>query len=255
MIDVKQAVDWAVEAGELAMAQRGKVAVSTKLDGSLVTEADKAVEALLRSRIRDACPDHHIVGEEMGRRGNKGTAEYCWAIDPIDGTVNYASGLPHWGVSAGLLRNNIPVLGVVHLPEIRETYWAVERRGAHFNGKRCKVTANRRSHDEEIFIVPSYISEYSFSFPQKVRSFGSTAAHLCYVARGTCVGALLEGWSIWDVAAGLCILQESGAEVTDLHGIPRISLDGKAGGPLLACSPVYRRELIEGIRHGADRRG
>jgi len=248
MADVKKVIAWAVEAGELAAGMRPTAAASTKADGSLVTDADQAVERLLRSRIRETYPDHHIVGEELGRRGNRGEREYCWAIDPIDGTVNYATGLPHWGVSIGLLRNNIPVLGVVYLPELRETYWAVERKGAYCGDRRCRVTGSGRSPDEILFVVPSEVKKFSFQFPQKVRSFGCLSAHLCYVAEGRCAGLLLEGWNVWDVAAGLCIAVEAGAKVTDLNGVPRISLDGFWGAPFLVCSPAYHSELMRGIR-------
>ncbi len=236
----------------MALQLREKASRTIKKDGTVVTEADGAIEKFLRSKIQPACPDHAILGEEMGALRKKETSEYRWALDPIDGTVNYALGFPFWGVSVGLLKNDIPVMGVVCLPELKELYWAEERKGAHFNGKRCRVAKSTAPRDEEIVIVPSHINKFDYSFPYKVRCFGSAAAHLCYVARGLCVGALLEGWNEWDVAAGLCVLQEAGAEVTDLNGIPVISLGGRTGMPLLVSSPTYYQELLSGIRYRSE---
>lgn len=254
MHELKQVISWAEEAGSIAMDYYGKTTGTLKSDGTLVTEADGAVEKLLRKRIQEACPDHEVLGEEMGPSKGKVRSEYRWALDPIDGTVNFARGFSFWGISVGLCKNEIPVLGVVHFPILKETFWAEERKGAYLNGKRCRVSRGKESQDEELFIIPSYSSKFDFRFRFKVRSFGSAAAHLCYVARGACLGALLEGWKIWDVAAGLCILHEAGAQVTDLDGIPVISLGGQSGFPLLATAPSYHADALHGIGYHPERK-
>lgn len=254
MFEVKEVISWVEEAGQIALAHAGSAGGSTKPDGTLITEADRQIESFLRKKIQCVCPQHDILGEELGQSRSKGEHEYCWVLDPIDGTVNFAMGLPFWGISVGLMKNNIPVLGVVYLPRLGELYWARERKGAHLNGTRCRVTSKVRSQDEELVIIPSRCQKFEYRFPHKIRSFGSAAAHLCYVARGLCIGAVLEGWNVWDVAAGLCILREAGATVTDLNGVPVISLEGPAGMPLLVSSPVYHCDLLSGITYYASGR-
>lgn len=249
MVDVNDVICWVKEAGQIALAHAGRTAGSAKPDGTLVTDTDKSVESFLRKKIQSVCPRHDILGEELGQSRKKDEREFCWALDPIDGTVNFAMGLPFWGISVGLMKNNIPVLGVIYLPRLDEVYWAEERKGAHLNGARCRVASGVRSHDEALVIVPSCSQKFQYRFPHKIRSFGSAAAHLCYVARGLCIGALLEGWNVWDVAAGLCILREAGAIVTDLNGVPVISLKGSVGMPLLVASPVYHSDLLSGIKY------
>lgn len=249
---IEQVHSWAEEAGHIALHYFNVAETRIKADRSVVTEADIQIETLLRERIGAAYPEHAIIGEEQG--GALIEAEYLWAIDPIDGTSGFTQGLPIWGISIGLLRYGVPVLGSVYLPLIGEWYEVDLEGPATFNGHPLQVTTGNLLDSEAWICVPSNIHRrYAIDFPGKVRSLGSVAAYLCYVARGTAAGALVGRAAIWDIAAGLAILRRAGGDMHLLESGEVLDLRGMLTGrppaePLIAGSPAALTLLRERIR-------
>lgn len=250
-MDLEQVRAWAREAGAIALRSYQSVEARRKPDRSYVTAADEAIEHLLRLRIRAAYPDHGILGEEGVNHHTD--AEWLWAIDPIDGTGMFVSGLPIWGISIGLLHWGRPVLGCFYMPVLDEWYEVDQQGPALFNGQPIEVLRDGLLDSEAWICVPSNIHRrYEVRYPGKVRSLGSMAAYVCYVARGIAVGALVGRPKLWDIAAGLAILERAGGEARLLqsHALldPRCMIQGTpAPEPLVVGAPEAVQMLLERI--------
>ena len=225
---VQQIETWARQAGEILMSGLGEnIQIDHKSEIDLVTDIDRRSEEFLLNSILESYPDDRIVAEESGViEGKNGNV---WHIDPLDGTVNYAHGIPFFAVSMGYVQDGEVQIGVVFDPVRDECYTARRGEGAYLNEAPLKVTKT----DELIRSLlvtgfPYDIRETSennldhytnFSLcSQGVRRLGSAALDLCYVAAGR-----LEGfWEVqiqsYDIAAGALIAEEAGGTVTDVHG-------------------------------------
>lgn len=240
-MNLDQVRTWARESGAIALHYYNAVEARRKPDRSMVTAADEEIERLLRERIMAAYPQHGIVGEE-GKNHNAG-AEYVWALDPIDGTGAFVSGLPVWGISIGLLQHGRPVLGCMYMPALDEWYEADLDGPALFNSRPTEVLRTDLLDSESWICAPSNAHRrYDITYPGKVRSLGSMAAYVCYVARGTAAGALVGRPKLWDVAAGLAVLDRAGGAALLLSGAPldlQPMLQGQsAPEPVIVGSPA-----------------
>jgi len=228
-IDIEEVISWVREGGALARSSFNHVAAHHKPDRTLVTAADVAVERVLRARIQERYPRHGIMGEELGQDHSQ--QELLWALDPIDGTKSFIAGLPTWGISLGLLRNGVPYFGIIYLSLMDDCYWAGPSGEAFLNGRAIQVAAPRGWESEDWIAVPSNSHRrFTIDFAGKTRSLGCTAASFCYVARGGALGALITRAAIWDIAAGLAILEAAGGVAIGLAGAPldaAILLDGR----------------------------
>lgn len=229
------AIDAAMSAGRLLRERLGKVEqIRFKGAVNLVTDVDEESERLIIDRVRAAFPDHVILGEESGRSAVRGDARYCWVIDPLDGTTNYAHGYPFFAVSIALVEDDTPVLGVVYQPVLDELFVAEAGAGAYLNGRRISVSAEDRMmmallatgfpYDLErrraAHVHFARVSERA----RAVRRDGSAALDLCYVAAGRFDGFWEPELAPWDTAAGALIVREAGGMVTDYAGRP-LTLD------------------------------
>jgi myo-inositol-1(or 4)-monophosphatase len=205
-------------AGAIALGHFRQVTALRKADHTIVTEADRQVEVYLREALSQAFPADGLLGEEMGMQ--VGESRRVWAIDPIDGTAAYASGLPVWGVSVGILQDWRPLAGMVYLPLLDEIYLS-HGHDAVFNGRPVHVDDSRCIDDESFLCVTSETHrQYRIDFVGKTRALGSTAANMCYVARGTALAAMLGRPCLWDIAGGLPILWAAGGDLRCLSGLP-----------------------------------
>jgi len=204
---------------------------SSRID--VVTAADTEAEACIVSALRARFPDHHIVGEEGGGQGAPAaSAPYHWFVDPIDGTVNFASKLPHFCTSIALATpDRQPLLGVVYDPTRREMFTAVRGGGAWLDGRPLGVTQTAELIDAVITSGFPYdkhtnpdnnLKEWTafLSLIRGERRLGSAALDLCYVAAGRLDGYWENDLKPWDVMAGMLIAREAGATVTDYQGGP-----------------------------------
>jgi myo-inositol-1(or 4)-monophosphatase len=204
---------------------------SSRID--IVTAADTEAEAYIVHELLARFPDHHIVGEEGGGQGAPAvSAPYHWFVDPIDGTVNFASKLPHFCTSIALTTpDRDPLLGVIFDPTRRELFTAVKGRGAELNGQPIRVTETAGLIDAVITSGFPYdkhtnpdnnLKEWA-AFLTRIRGerrLGSAALDLCYVAAGRLDGYWEKDLKPWDAMAGMLIAREAGGVVTDYKGDP-----------------------------------
>ena len=202
---------------------------SSRID--IVTAADTEAEAYIVAQLLARFPDHHIVGEEGGVQGAPAaTAPYHWYVDPIDGTVNFASKLPHFCTSIGLATPaREPLLGVVLDPTRSELFTAIQGAGAALNGQPIHVSATAELIDAVVSSGFPYdkhtnpdnnLKEWT-AFLKRIRGerrLGSAALDLCYVAAGRMDGYWEKDLKPWDSMAGLLIAREAGGKVTDYQG-------------------------------------
>lgn len=219
------------EAGDFAMNEferLGRSVSSKSTEKDIVTNADKATEELIISRIREAYPGSGIFAEESGRDDHAG-AEYLWVIDPIDGTSSYAAGLRSYCVSIALYRNGAPCAGVVYAPRLDELYAAETGCGAALNGKPIHVSA--RSELIESIAITGFaclranlpknnLKTFCRIAPlvRGIRRIGSAALDACRVASGLVEFFWEHPLSLYDVAAAAVIVREAGGTVTDFDG-------------------------------------
>lgn len=214
-------------AGEIALRYFRQVTTRRKADRTVVTVADREVEAFLRETLSQAFPTDSLLGEELGARG--GRSGRVWVVDPIDGTAAYAAGLPVWGVSVGIVHDWTPLAGIFYLPLLDEVYLS-HGHDALFNGQSIQVDDSCHIDDESFLAVTSALHrKYRVNFVGKTRALGSTAANICYVARGTAVAALLGRPSLWDIAGALPLLRVAGGDLCSLSG-HRLDLSALADG-------------------------
>lgn len=239
------------DAGQIALRRRGERIAELKADQTPVTEVDRQVEEFLIWQISARYPGHAILSEESGAsvaiQQAQNDSPFSWVIDPIDGTRAFASGLPVWGVSIGILRDGRPFAGGLYLPVTREMYWG-NGREAFYNDRPIRLPLPVDLDSPLVFLgVPSnFHLHFTVDYP-RIRSLGSTAAHLAYVATGAAVGALTRRVSLWDLAGMLPVLAGLGIEISYLSGKPfqpAALLDGSPiGEPLLAAHPSVIQKL------------
>jgi myo-inositol-1(or 4)-monophosphatase len=235
---------------ELIVAHKGTI--------DLVTDVDRASEAMIVARLRDAYPEHRIVAEEgTGKEAAKRDG-FGWVIDPLDGTTNYAHGYPHFAVSIALECDGVPLVGVVYDPTRDELFAAERGRGATLNGTPLHVSQT------DLLIHALLATGFPYDLSQRqasdalwlafngqaqgVRRGGSAALDLCYVAAGRTDGYWERPLNAWDMAAGVLLVTEAGGKVTSLNGVPHDIHDDQA----LATNGRIHREMTEIIRATLD---
>lgn len=226
------AIEAVIKAGDIQMAfVSSGFSVSKKGKIDLVTEADIAVETMFRKMIAERFPDHSILAEEFGQDKETRDASHCWVFDPIDGTNNYAHGLPIFCSSLALEVDGRGVLGAIYDPTRKELFVAERGGGAYLNGEPIRVS-HAASLVESMLVtgfpydvhkrIPEIIGLFGefVGKARAVRRLGSAALDLCYVAAGRMDGFWEQDLKPWDIAAGGLIVEEAGGTVTDFAGGP-----------------------------------
>ncbi|MSO37732.1 MAG: histidinol-phosphatase [Acidimicrobiia bacterium] len=224
--DLELALELAKLADELTLERfrAHDLFVERKPDTTFVTEADKAVEMLVRDHLAVARPDDAILGEEFG---NQGVGPRRWIVDPIDGTANFVRGVPIWATLIALEQDGEIRVGVVSAPALGHTWWAVRGEGAFVDGRRIAVSAVKELADAQLCYadVPSWdhfrgSSKEFLKLAREVwrtRGVGDFWQHML-VAEGAADIAAEPIVNIWDLAAVLVIVEEAGGRFTDLDG-------------------------------------
>lgn len=216
-------------AGGILLERFGRVGEVRRKENlsNVVTEADLASEAHLIERIQQRYPGHNILAEESGLldRGSPWT----WVIDPLDGTSNFAAGLPWFGAMVAVFENARPVLGAMYLPCLETLYWAEQGQGAQRNGQPVRVTSENRLAN----LLCSYMMDYSEDADLTRRRVLLLGHLLGHVRNVRCTNSLVDfvctidgrlgafinhSAKIWDIAPAWLLLQEAGGRMTDLHG-------------------------------------
>jgi myo-inositol-1(or 4)-monophosphatase len=210
------AIAVAEAAGQILTDHFGRVTAHRKDDGTLVTAADHAADQYITAAITATYPNHAILSEERDTHYSP-AARYTWVIDPLDGTTNFAHGLPLFGVSIALLQDGLPIVGVLCFPLIHETYHARAGGGAFCNGARL-TTDPTALPDSQNFLMQCTRTprRYTIQSPLKPRILGSAAYHLAAVATGTALAAVEATPKVWDLAAACLIVQEAGGVIRGL---------------------------------------
>ena len=208
----------------------GKHDYTYKTDGSIITPADKAMQIRLQRELTDAWPQYAFLGEEMNEDAQRHAMENgagYWCIDPLDGTNNYATGMPFFGVSVALIVDNQQALGLVLDPLRDEVFTAIRGEGAVLNGTRLACVSNRTEIKRAIAeidmkrlsndLILRLVTDGPFG---SQRNIGSAALEWCWLAACRYNVYLHGGQRLWDYAAGNLILHEAGGQSVALDGEP-----------------------------------
>lgn len=218
----------AISSSEILMHYFNKeVNINKKGAVDIVTQADKESEKNIISIIKNNFNDHGILGEETG--WDNEDSKYSWIIDPLDGTTNFAAGLPVFSISIALYKDKKPIFGIVHDPVKNHTYLGVKEKGAFLNGEKIKVS--KEISIEDTLIATGFPYNFKEILPELknrffsvlnhvrgVRRLGSAALDLCYLSCGVFDGFFEQNLKPWDTAAGIIIAKEAGAKITDFSG-------------------------------------
>ncbi|MCX5858886.1 MAG: inositol monophosphatase family protein [Proteobacteria bacterium] len=254
-LNLKKCLETGIKAAEISggilLREQGcRRAIRYKGEINLVTDADlKSQEALVRT-IGRAYPDHAFLAEEKDKNLSCRESDYCWIIDPLDGTTNFVHGYPLFSISIALRVQNRVELGIVYLPFLKEMFTAVRGEGAFLNRKKIRVSrAGKIGKSLLVTGFPYYIHERSrrvlAEFNRVVRAArgirrdGSAAIDLAFVACGRFDGFFERDLKIWDVSGGDLLVTEAGGRVTDYRaersGLPSeiVATNGKIHRQLL----------------------
>ncbi|MEX1164332.1 MAG: inositol monophosphatase [Nitriliruptor sp.] len=239
------------------LAQSGRTEPTAKHDGTPVTDADHEADHALTRAIRAAFPAHGIVSEEQETVAPD--TDWCWIIDPIDGTSNFTAGLPYWCVSVALALEGEVQLAVVDAPPFRRRTVALRGSGTTRGGRTMRVRDAVDWHDGRNRHVPVMLTTgtarrtRSAGLRLNPRIMGATALDLATVADGTAAASIALIPKVWDVAAGALLVTEAGGGVVTLHGEPLLPLrpgveyDNRAAVTAAGPDEGYVRDLTAGL--------
>jgi myo-inositol-1(or 4)-monophosphatase len=250
------AIEAVTRAGELQMARFGsRVLVEKKGTIDLVTEVDLEVERMFRALIAERFPDHDVLAEELGETSTG--ASHRWVFDPLDGTTNYAHGIPIFCSTLALEIDRVPIVAAVFDPNRRELFTAQRGVGAWLNGEPLRVSSARTLIDSVLVTgfpydirEPARMREILALFTgflghaRAIRRLGSAAIDLCWVAAGRMDGFWEQALQPWDIMGGALIVQEAGGRVTNLDGSP---WDAHRGN-VLASNGLVHEEMLQVVR-------
>jgi len=224
-----------------------------KTPKDLVTEADLAAEAVIIEHIQKQFPEDTIFSEEAGDLA--GSNEYGWIIDPIDGTTNFAAGIPYFCVAIAVTRHGKPFATAIYEPMRDVLYAAQTGAGATRNGDKIEISqtptldrslvtyAASLHRDERMLTEGASLFAWGIRHTRAMRLIGSSLLDLCLVAEGTYDGLVKIRPHYWDIAAGCLLVEEAGGVATDLDGAPW----GKSTQHLIAGNPLVQPVLREGL--------
>lgn len=251
MSDLRSVLDEAIDiterASDIALSHfRKSLLIEMKANHTPVTVADKKTEEMIRKEISRRFPSHGILGEEFGTES--GNAEYVWTVDPIDGTRSFIRGIPLFGTLLGLLRKGEPILGVMVLPALKETYWAAEGLGTFCNENQLHVSPVATV--EKALVSCGDVSCFESTGNMRlllslmrraelVRGYTDCFGH-ALLLRGS-VDAMIDPLvAPWDVAPIACLVKEAGGHSFSFDGKPILEAT-----TFVSCVPALKNQLIE----------
>ncbi len=251
---LEAAADAARAAGGVALGGWDRsVRVSAKGFRDLVTDYDVRCQQVIKSMIAARFPEHGFLAEEADTMGDR-EAEYRWIIDPIDGTTNYARHYPTFSISIALARESELLVGVVFDPLRNDVFAALRGQGARRNGQPIQVSerdslgtailGTEWAREDAARRLALRLLAGIGAEVQTIRTTGSAALSLCYLAAGWTDVYFNMSLQAWDIAAGTLIIEEAGGRVTDLDGRPRIL----APGPILASNGFLHTVALEALK-------
>ncbi len=250
------AIDLARQAGEILRKGRGRaIQANHKGVDNLVTEYDLRSDRMITEALHQAFPEDAILSEESGASGS---GRLCWMIDPLDGTTNFAHGLPFFAVSLACVRGHAPLLAVVFDPGRDELFSASVGNGCWLNGKPLHVSQNHAL--EQCLLVTGFPYDFRTATENNldhfaafsmrvlaVRRLGSAALDLAYTAAGRLDGYWERGLSPWDFAAGVLLVTEAGGKVTRFDDGPDVFAEPTS---LVASNGLIHKAMLEVLQKG-----
>ncbi|MCC7570204.1 inositol monophosphatase [Candidatus Micrarchaeota archaeon] len=253
MVEIYQVISIAESAGKVLQDKfysTHDIQFKDKNKSEIITELDKKIEELIQSELNIISPEYGFLGEEGGLQRE---GEYKWIVDPIDGTTNFSINNPFFNISIALVRNDQPILGIVHVPITGATYFAEKGKGAWFQYSNKTTQTN-------VKFTPLNKSVWGFCHVNNLertiklfgkikpkvhdaRKFGAGALEMALVGGGSLNGFIDIGVRPWDVAAGILLVEEAGGLVTDFKG-NKFSLFEQSSD-LLATSKELHPQLLE----------
>jgi len=229
------------------------LAVTSKARNDFVTDVDRMAEQEIISVLRKAYPDHSILAEETGSQGT--SEEFCWVIDPLDGTTNYIHGFPQFAVSIAFRQKGRLEQGVIYDPVRQELYTASRGAGAQLNNRRIRVSQKKDLEGallgtgfpfRQQEYLHAYMEMFKALFPDTagIRRAGAASLDLAYVAAGRLDGFWELGLSEWDMAAGVLLIQEAGGIVTNFRGDDSYLKTGN----IIAGTPKIHHAILRRIQ-------
>ena len=213
-----------------------KLQVSKKGPRDFVSNADIKAEKIIIEELKKAKPNYSILSEESGNEFNK-DKDNVWIIDPIDGTLNFLHGIPHFAISIALKSNNKIVSGLIFDPIKDEIFYAEKDNGAYFNNHRIRVSKKNEINDC-LFACGGKINK---QLNIQYRRSGSAALDMAYVAAGRYDGFFHHDLSIWDIAAGIILIEEAGGQLNKIELSKTKNLD------VIASNPDIHNKMLEKI--------
>ena len=215
-----------------------KLQVSKKGPSDFVTNSDIKTEKIIIDELKKAKPNYSILSEEKGIENNK-DKNNTWIIDPIDGTINYLHGIPHFAISIALKSYDQIIAGLIYDPIKDEMFYAEKNNGAYFNNQRIKVSKKNKIEDC-LFVAGSKIN---YDKELLIRNSGCAALDMAYVASGRYDGYFQKNINLWDIAAGIIIVEEAGGILNE------INLSNINGLKIIASNNSINNELVQKLKN------
>lgn len=214
--------DAILSCGELANRFYRNVKPHECFDESLVTAAELELTAHFQKMLEGTFPAHRMFGSEENADGyTHDQKRYLWIFDPIDGLDNFQAGIPVWAMSLSLMENYWPLFGMIHLPASGDLFHAKAGGEAYYGSYQLQPRVAESTEEERLILTYSrFHRHYRIDFPGKIRNFGCTAAHLCYVAMGRADAAIVTNESFKDLAAAGVIVEAAGGRLFTMSGEP-----------------------------------
>ena len=206
--------------GQLALKYYGRGGHQAPFDQDLVTRAEIDLNDAFLKQISEHFPTHQVYGQTVLDDGySHGDKRFLWVFDPLDGVDNFQTGIPIWGMSLALYENHWPVIGIFFMPVTMDLFHAQAGGDAFWNDRPISI-ADRGSFSQESLLLTysRFNLHYQSVFPGKIRSYGSTGAHACYVAMGRADAAISASETFKDLAAVRVIVEAAGGRLFKLNG-------------------------------------
>ncbi|MGD2010174.1 MAG: inositol monophosphatase family protein [Desulfobacterales bacterium] len=236
--------------GEKALTYYGKGQHQTRFDEDLVTTAELRLSEFFKTELQNRFPGHHLFKDTLESTDySHEKKRYLWIFDPLDGVANFQAGIPIWGCSLALIENFWPIFGVFFMPATGDLFHARAGREAFWGNERIRISGIDSTNDESLLLTFSrFHNRFNTNFQGKIRSFGCTSAHICYVAMGRADAAIVANESFQDLAAARVIIESAGGRFCKIDGSDFFLNDYLGGHKIEEHLLATSAELLPQIR-------